>query len=63
MNWDTAFHAGELLVLLLGIALPSWKNHTYLRAVLRNYPPHLHNNGDILYPKGFDPPQIVKRHG
>jgi hypothetical protein len=28
--------------------------------VMRDYPPHRHTNGDIIYPKGMFPEQISK---
>lgn len=65
MTPETYFHGAEVLILLLGIALPAWKNNSYLKSVLKNFPPHLHTNGDIIYPDGYEPPAIVKgkNHG
>ena len=54
MNIDLTFHAAELLV-LLGVA---WKVISALNrftGILRDYPPHRHINGKIIFPDGYTP--------
>lgn len=52
------FHAGEILAFVLGAAVPVWLGYIQLRRILRDYPPHRHNNdGSVTYPKGYEPPR------
>lgn len=57
MNLDLILHAIEACA-VLPIA---WKVNRVLNRyldVFKDHPPHRHINGKILYPKGFEPPQV-----
>jgi hypothetical protein len=59
MTLDTLAHVGEALTILT----VGWRvNRGFSRIIdaLENFPPHRHSNGAILYPKGFDPPEIER---
>jgi len=55
MTYELWFHGVEVLILLLGVALPMWRSSQRLRSILMDFPPHRHTNGKILYPKGYEP--------
>lgn len=62
MNWDMLHRAGDIAS-LLGIILLVWKGNRVLNRiwdVLEQFPPHRHENGLIMYPKGFEP-GVVQR--
>lgn len=51
--------------LLVGFITVVWKANRALNRwidVLKEYPPHRHENGLILFPKGMEP-GVVKREG
>lgn len=52
---ETYFHGAEILILLLGVALPMWRSSQRLRNILQDFPPHRHVNGKIIFPKGYKP--------
>jgi hypothetical protein len=54
------FHAVEILVLILGVALPAMRSASYLKGVLKNFPPHRHINGSIIYPAEYAPTDIER---
>lgn len=55
MSFDLTFHTAELLtVLTAAFFVIRAANRVY--SVLRDYPPHAHINGSIVYPEGFPPP-------
>jgi hypothetical protein len=60
-NLDVAVHLAELLM-----AVPVlWKANRALNRYLderENYPPHLHVNGKILFPKGLKPKDMQETH-
>lgn len=45
----------ELAVLIFGAAAPSIWTALRLRSILKDFPPHRHIRGGILYPKGYEP--------
>ena len=59
MNWpayEVYFHALEVVLIVVGMAIPAWINTVQLRRILRDFPPHRHNgDGSVTYPKGFEP--------
>lgn len=57
MTADAWFHLIEIGILLLGVAAPVTWACVRLVTVFRDFPPHLHVNGKILYPKGYEPPR------
>jgi hypothetical protein len=58
---DLTFHVANLIV----IALVSWKvvrAANRVESVLKDFPPHRHSNGHILFPKGFEPTRVYEMH-
>lgn len=51
MNTDTLLHIVEILV----IGAPLWWSVIRLVSIMKDFPPHLHDNESIRYPKGFEP--------
>lgn len=52
------FHAAEIVLIILGMAVPAWITTVQLRRILRDFPPHRHSHdGTITYPKDFEPPR------
>ncbi|MGH9735416.1 MAG: hypothetical protein ACRD8A_12610 [Candidatus Acidiferrales bacterium] len=60
MNWDLAFHAVEISVLLFGVAVPILRSSSRVMNVLRDFPPHRHIGNRILFPSGYEPSEEVK---
>lgn len=68
MNWLARVSPGEWLVfgaMMFGtfvVLLPmGWaivRKLNYLADVFKEYPPHRHINGNILYPKEFSPGRV-----
>lgn len=59
MSLDNWLHIAEIII----IGLPAWYGATKFFFILREYPPHLHNEGDKLslkFPKGFEPTHYRK---
>jgi hypothetical protein len=54
------FHAAELFVMVFGMACPMLWGAFRLMSLLRDYPPHRHINGRILFPKGYEPPEVMR---
>lgn len=52
------FHVTEIAILLFGVAAPITYGVIRLVAMLKDFPPHKHINGKILYPKGYEPGQV-----
>lgn len=64
MNWDYIHRAADF-VELIGFLVLIWKGNRAINRiidVLADFPPHRHENGLILFPKGFSPGE-VKRVG
>ena len=57
MNVDFTFHIAELLV-LLGVAWRVVSVANRVMSVLRDFPPHRHDNGNVIYPHGFEPTKV-----
>jgi hypothetical protein len=57
MNVDFTFHIAELIV-LLGVAWRVVAAANRLMSVLRDFPPHRHDNGNVIYPHGFEPTKV-----
>ncbi len=60
-QWEFIFHASELGVLVFGVAAPIVWSAFRLRSLLKDFPPHRHLNGKILYPKGYAPGEIEEQ--
>jgi hypothetical protein len=54
---DIWFHAGELLTLITAGAKVVRAANRVLD-VMRDFPPHRHVNGHVIYPEGFEPTRI-----
>jgi hypothetical protein len=59
MTPELWFHAVEILVLIFGIAMPAMWGAFRLAMLVREYPPHRHINGKIVFPKGYEPSEVV----
>lgn len=49
-----------------GLAVLLWKGirvANRILFVLRDFPPHRHVNGSIIYPDGYEPPAMEKLYG
>jgi hypothetical protein len=60
MSYDHIWHLAELLP----IAFACWRMFRAANRILdvmKDFPPHRHINGSILYPSGFAPSAIEKR--
>jgi hypothetical protein len=60
MTAEVWFHLAELAVMVFGMALPLLWGAFRLMSLLRDYPPHRHINGTILFPRGYEPPETEK---
>jgi hypothetical protein len=49
------FHGIELAVMIFGVAAPIIWSAFRLRSVLKDFPPHRHLNGKVIYPIGYAP--------
>lgn len=54
-QWELFFHGGELAVLIFGVAAPIVWSSMRLRSLLKDFPPHRHIAGRIIYPSGYEP--------
>jgi hypothetical protein len=59
MTLDHLWHLGEVVPLLL-VCWRMFRAANRLMDVLKDYPPHLHVNGKLVYPKGFEPGTITR---
>lgn len=58
MNAELWFHAVEILVMIVGIAVPALKASARLSSLMKDFPPHRHTDGKIIYPTGMVPTKI-----
>jgi hypothetical protein len=56
MTTDTLLHLAEIFI----IGAPLWWSAIRLASILRDFPPHRHDNGHIIYPKGYEPGVVEK---
>jgi hypothetical protein len=49
------FHGAELTVMIFGVAAPVLWGAARLRSIMKDFPPHRHLNGKIMYPAGYAP--------
>lgn len=54
MTPDMIVHLIEILV----IGAPLWWGAIRFASILKDFPPHRHDNGNILYPRGYEPGKI-----
>lgn len=54
MSADNLLHIIEIVV----IGAPLWWSVFRLASILRDFPPHRHDNGHIIYPKGYEPGKV-----
>lgn len=59
MTAELIFHGVEIFIL----GVPLWWGAIRLAIILREYPPHRHDNGHILYPAGYEPGAVQKIGG
>jgi len=59
MGYDLSFHAAQLLV-LAGVGWRVVVAVNRLAGVLKDFPPHRHINGSVVYPDGFVPTAVQK---
>jgi hypothetical protein len=57
MGPDIWFHSGELLTLIVAGARVVRAANRVLD-VMRDFPPHRHVNGHVIYPEGYPPAPI-----
>lgn len=60
-QWEIIFHVAELAVLIFGVAAPLIWSWLRLRSLLKDFPPHRHVDGVILYPQGYTPGRVEHR--
>lgn len=54
MNFDLTFHTAELVTIMTAAAyVIRAANRVF--TVLKDFPPHRHINGSIVYPEGYEP--------
>jgi hypothetical protein len=58
-NFDLTFHVFELLT-LAAVAWKVIKAVNRFTDVLKDFPPHRHDNGNVIYPKGFEPTAVQR---
>jgi hypothetical protein len=57
MNFDLTFHTAELLTIMTAAAyVIRAANRVF--TVLKDFPPHRHINGSIVYPEGYEPTAV-----
>ncbi len=59
MTWDLSFHVGEALA----IGAAAWRvilAANRVSTVLKDFPPHRHINGNVIYPDGYAPTAIER---
>ena len=54
MTTDNILHIIEILV----VGAPIWGVAFRLTSIIKDFPPHRHANGNIIYPKGFEPSEV-----
>lgn len=59
MNFEYTFHVAELLV-LLGVAWRVIVAANRITGVLKDFPPHRHVNGAVIYPEGYEPTAVQR---
>jgi hypothetical protein len=59
MNLDLGIHVGEIIV-FAGIGWRAIRALNRFSSVLKDFPPHRHINGSIIYPDDYAPPVIQK---
>jgi len=58
-NVDLTIHIGEFLTLCY-VAYRVVKALSRVESLLRDFPPHRHVNGSVIYPEGFEPTAVQK---
>ncbi len=59
MSYDLAVHLAELLV----IAGAAWRvivAANRVAGVMKDFPPHRHVNGHVIYPDGYEPTTVQR---
>ena len=59
MTSEVLFHIVEIIIL----GAPLWYGVVRLSVIFREYPPHLHENGNIRFPKGMEPGKVQQIKG
>jgi hypothetical protein len=64
VNFDLSFHIAEILTLLticgtcIATAVKVIRAAQRVETTFKNFPPHRHINGSIVYPEGYEPTPI-----
>lgn len=62
MSFDLTFHVAELLV----IGAAAWRvivAANRVSSLLKDFPPHRHVNGSVIYPDGYQPTPVQRLGG
>lgn len=65
MTWDLLHRLADAAE-LIGFLVLIWKGNRAINRildVLEQFPPHRHENGLILFPKGFEPGMVQRGRG
>jgi hypothetical protein len=60
MTPELWFHAIEIFIMLFGLAIPVIWGTIRLASLLKDFPPHRHINGTIIFPHGYEPVDTEK---
>jgi hypothetical protein len=62
VSLDTIVHGVELVGFVIG-AVKGFRVLDRFYTLFKDYPPHRHINGKILFPSGYEPPTVEKLDG
>lgn len=62
MTFDLTIHLAELLI-MAGVAWRVIRAANRIESVLKDFPPHRHINGNVIYPVGFEPTELGSING
>lgn len=60
LTQESWFHAAEIFVMIVFGSPLVW-SALRIASLLKDFPLHRHLNGKILYPRGYEPQEIVQR--
>lgn len=55
MTPELWFHAIEIFVMIFGLTIPMIWGIFRVLSLLKDFPPHRHQNGNVIYPSGYEP--------
>ena len=56
MNTEIMFHLLEIVIL----GAPLWYGAIKMSVIHKEFPPHIHENGNIRFPTGMEPGNVQK---